>query len=96
MTEARKLYFRVMLGPGSKNRTPHSLGKCIEWKPATSLQVSYAFRSYSPHSLGKCIEWKLVFDGIIQHNQENQLPTRWGNVLSGNISWPWDGPSLDK
>jgi hypothetical protein len=37
-------------------RTPHSLGKLIEWKPSFSI---FERVDPTPHSLGKLIEWKL-------------------------------------
>ena len=70
MTEARKLYSRVMLRAGSENRTPHSLGKCIEWKQHYEFSIIYYLHILSPHSLGKCIEWKpdRLLTGTVQSN----------------------------
>ena len=40
------------------DRSPHSLGKLIEWKLLTG-SLDAIVQVGSPHSLGKLIEWKL-------------------------------------
>ena len=121
--------------------SPHSLGKCIEWKqhlfcPLYLCQqyqlptrwgnvlsgnifferirhtdselmnsplvgemywvetcqkgnpVAVVCTATAPHSLGKCIEWKLTWEYTAARLSVFSLPTRWGNVLSGNIFLP--------
>ncbi len=42
-------------------RSPHSLGKLIEWKLSIVIAVStLGIHEQTPHSLGKLIEWKLA------------------------------------
>jgi hypothetical protein len=47
--------------PSDIRRTPHSLGKLIEWKHAGDRTERFAddVVNLAPHSLGKLIEWKL-------------------------------------
>ena len=57
-------------------KTPHSLGKLVEWKLLNSAKMTRLALS-TPHSLGKLVEWKR--DGFGRLEIVSQLPTRWGN-----------------
>ena len=60
----------------SRRRSPHSLGKLIEWKQ-TSCAAAPSLPA-GPHSLGKLIEWKHV-SGVFSGTNTFDVPTRWGN-----------------
>ncbi len=61
-------------------KTPHSLGKLIEWKQRRVWNENRVVMFLTPHSLGKLIEWKRIVTSIGNYKKFRfSLPTRWGN-----------------